>query len=139
MLWRSCNFGSAGSAPPHAPTDQRWDGCWRGPTHRPSSGPGWSWLVSLPAFPRCHYQVSLPSFLRLAHAVQPAARGGARSPAPRHCSPTLTPPGWVLSFAHERSRAHSPDCWVGGMPEQWVRSYLLSCPQAVLLCPCYQG
>lgn len=35
VLWRSCNFGSAGQVPSHAPVDYRWDR----PSHEPGSGP----------------------------------------------------------------------------------------------------
>lgn len=76
-------------------------------------------MVSLPPSPPCYYQVSSPAFPRLAHPVQPAARGGDRSPALGHCAPILTLPGQVNSFAHETSRLHSPDCWVGGMLALW--------------------
>lgn len=40
VLWKFCDFWSARLFPSPAQGDNRWSGCWRGPTYNPGSGSG---------------------------------------------------------------------------------------------------
>lgn len=84
VSWRSCCFGSAGSSPSRAPIVHRSGGYCGGPTHSPSSGPGWNNLL---AFAHSHFPDELSDTASASSPKITYRRSRASSPALRPSDP----------------------------------------------------
>lgn len=92
-MWRSCSFGSAGTALSHAAAVLRWSGYWGGPIQLWLLA--WVWVViglaSPPALPHRHHQDGTTVLFLLAQPMHQTARSGV-------CSPSHGPSGSPRSY-----------------------------------------